>query len=249
MKKAFLLSIVFLATVLVSFRPGVTGPWNTASKAELKTAYDKAIAWFSENQSCSVNISYASYMDYTTLKPYDHSEGFYKRNRDNFHVSSMGITTIQNEKMCVVADTLNQIIILRKKATLNQGPVDAKGLSELLDNAASLKKQTLNSETAYRVEFKPNAAYSAFEFRVNSKGLFTSIIYFYSKEMQEDEEEKGAPKSKPRMEIAFSGYESNAKFDHQKEFSGKQFIKESTGKITLNDLYKHYELKDYRNIN
>lgn len=221
--------------------------WNASSKEELKAAYEKASSWFSSNTNCKVDLKYSSYTDYTSVKPYEESEGFYKRENGNLHILSMGITTIQNEKMCMIADTVNQIVILKNKAERDQSPLNSKALSDLLNNTAALKKQTISPElTAYRLEFKTNPMYSAFEFRVNSKGQFSNIIYYYSKEVKEDEEDKNSVTGKPRMEITFSAYQSNIKFDHDAEFSLKKFIKESAGKIALEDHYQGYELKDYR---
>ena len=248
MKKLFYIPLIFISLALVSFttKPKVTS-LDATSKEELKNAYEKAIAWFSNNSNCKVNIKYSSFTDHTTTKAYDQSVGFYERDKNNVHVSSMGITTIQNEKICLVVDSVNQIIVLKNKTELSTAPVDSKNLSELLDNVKSLKKQNIaEGGTLYQLEFKPNELYSSFEFKLNKNGLFSSITYYYSKERKEDEGDKNSIAGKPRMEIAFSGYESNVKFNYENEFSEKQFIKNISGKVILSDHYKKYELKDYR---
>lgn len=247
MKKYLFIPVIFISLALVSFtvKPKVVLV-DASSKEELKKAYEKAIEWFSSFPNCKVDIKYSSFTDHTSTKAYDQSVGFYKRDKNNVHVSSMGVTTIQNEKICLVVDTVNQIIVLKNKTELNTAPVDSKSLSELLDNVKSLKKQNAGDETLYQMEFKPNELYSSFEFRINTKGQFASITYYYSKEVKEDEDDKKSMIGKPRMEIAFSGYESNVKFNYENEFSEKRFVKETSGKITLNDHYKKYELKDYR---
>ena len=109
---------------------------------------------------------------------------------------------------------------------------------------AQSKKETEKFVPAF--EFKPNDLYAAFEFRVNAKGLFTLITNYYSTELQENEDDPNSLKGKPRMEIAFSGYQTNVKFDYNKEFSEKKFITENGGKIVLNKEFKNFELKDYR---
>lgn len=248
MKKVILIALILLSYICFSFTIMFqTISWETSSKEELRAAYEKAITWFTNNSNCKVDINYFSYSDYATTKPYDHSTGFYKRNNENLHSSAMGITTIQNEKLSLVIDTVNQIIVIKNKSEFNKTPVDSKSLSDLLDNVKSLKKQNRNEgETAYRLDFKPNELYSAFEFIINTKGQFTRIIYYYSREMQQDEENKNSLKGKPRMEINFSGYQTNTSFNYDKEFSEKIFLNEVAGKIVLNGNYKKYEMKDYR---
>jgi hypothetical protein len=248
MKKIFSIAVVFLSMTCISFTMrSKEMSWDASTKEELKGAYEKAIAWFSNNPTCKVNIKYSSYSDHTSTKPYEESQGFYKRSNGNLHISALGITTIQNEKMYLLADTVNQLIILKNKAEFNASPVDSKSLSDLLDHVKSLKKQNApEGEILYRLEFNPNDIYSAFEFKINTKGQFTDIIYYYSKEVKQEEDNKNSLIGKPRMEIAFSGYESNVNFNYDKEFSEKRFIKEVKGKITVNENYKKYELKDYR---
>jgi hypothetical protein len=246
MKKIFFISFIILDFSNLAFSLKSAG-WDTSSKEELKTVYEKATAWFSSTSNCSVNIAYSSFSDHVTQKAYDHSEGFYRRDNQFVHVSSMGITTIQNKKIGLVVDSINQYLVLRNKAEIVSSPVDNNSLTELLNNVKAIKKQSIaNGETAYRIEFRPNAIYEAFEFRINAKGLFTMITYYYDKEVQEDEDDPASLKGRPRMEIVFSGYQLNVKFDYDKEFSEKKYLEEKTGKIILNKEYRNFEVKDYR---
>ncbi|MFL5763548.1 MAG: hypothetical protein ACJ77K_06355 [Bacteroidia bacterium] len=219
--------------------------WESCSKAEISVAYEKAIQWFSGNSSCSVSLNYASFMNYTTLIPSDESSGFYRKSKTNFHVNSVGIRTLCNGQYCLVADTANQIIVLKNK-TEQTSPIGSKDLDNLLSHVQAMKKMDLkNGITAYRLEFKPNDIYTAFEFRTNSSGTFDRITYYYSKEAKEDEDDEKSPKGKPRMEISFSNYATNVKFS-EGEFSTAAYVKENGRKILLNEHYKNFELKDYR---
>jgi hypothetical protein len=238
---------VIVGLMILSHAQQVLGTttWQSCSKTEVSTAYQKAIQWFSANSSCSVSLNYASFMTYTSQKPYDQSMGFYKKNKNNLHVNSVGITTLCNGQYCLVADTANQIIILKNK-TEQASPVSSKNLDDLLNSVQAMKKMEMgNGVMAYRLEFKPNDIYSAFEFRTNASGTFDRIVYYYSKEAKEDEDDDKSPKGKPRMEISFSDYATNVKFG-EREFSTAAYVSEKAGQITLNEPFKNFELKDYR---
>jgi hypothetical protein len=111
----------------------------------------------------------------------------------------------------------------------------------------NLKKQKNETgEISYRLEFDTNSPLAASELKIDSKGLIIALKYFYSQEVQKDEEDENSVKGKPRMEISFTGYQTNLKFNYETEFSEKNYLKEEKGKLSLKSNYKGYELKDYR---
>lgn len=245
--KSKIVHILFIGFVCLSFsHKQKNAGWEVSSKEEFTGAYDKATAWFSKNMNYKVNVTYASFSDHNTVNAYEKSDGFYKRNKNYIHSSALGITTIQNEKMCITVDSLNALIVLNNKKQVNQTPVDLTALSELLNNVKSIKKQIVTStETTYQLEFKPNSTYSSYELKINDKGLLVGMKYFFSKEVKKEEGETTL-KGKPRIEVTFSNYQTNVNFAYEKEFSEKIFFKEENKKIVLNEKYKKFELKDYR---
>jgi hypothetical protein len=218
--------------------------WQKSTKEELMSAYNNAIAWFSKTVNYQVDIQYASYSNYFSAVPYDRSDGVYKKSNTNFYSAVLGVNITQNEKMRIVVDTAEKMIILNNKTQIDQ-PVDSKAFSGLLDNAGTIKKQTLASgEKAYRIEFK-NGTFSAYEFRVDAAGLIAEVKYFYAAEMEDGDDNKKV-KGKPRIEIRFSNYRTDQKFIYEKEFSEKKYFKTEGAKMVLADNYKNFELKDYR---
>lgn len=247
MKKINLLFPLICILSCFAFTEKKTASWENVPKEEVLQSYQNAISWFLTTQNFRVDIDYASYADHTGIKPVDKSPGFYKRNKNNLVSSAMGITTIQNDRICLMIDSVSQLIILKRKTDLTEKLFDSKSLSALLDNVSALKKRKdAEGGTTYRLEFKPNDLYEAFEFKLNEKGLFTKIISYYSRELQADEEDANSMRGKPRMEVTLKGYQANVKFNNEKEFSEALYIKEEKGKISLKENYKNYELKDYR---
>lgn len=221
--------------------------WEVSSKEELISVYQKSMEWFSKNTNYKVDVKYSSFSDHTIATPYDKSEGFYIRSNNNFHSMVLGVKTIQNERMRLVIDASSQIIIINNSAKNAQTPFDSRGFSELAEQLKAIKKQKNNiGEIIYRMEFKPNGLYKAYEFKINESGLLTGVRYYYAKEMKEDEEDENSLKGTPRVEIDYSSYQTNVSLNYEKEFSEKKYFKEEGKKITLNSEYKTFELKDYR---
>lgn len=246
-----ILSIFALSILICSFtNTRLISGWEKAEKPEVISVYEKAMGWFSTNENCKVTVQYASYTDHQSTKAYEQSNGYYKKDKKNIHTSALGIVTIQNEKVCFIVDSTNKMIVLKSKAELSQPIFDPKSFSESLDRVKALKKQKdEQGNMLYRIEYFPNAVYEASEFNVNEKGLITKVKYYYNKEVQENENNSKSLKGKPRLEITFSGYQTNVKFNYEKEFSEKYYLKDIGKNPVLNDNYKKFELKDYRFAN
>lgn len=247
MKYSIYIILFSIGLINFSFTKGqLLSSWETASKEEFLNASEKASVWFTKNTNYKVDIIYSSFKDHSSFDAHDVYSGFYKRQSNNFCSSAMGVLTIQNERIRLSVDTVNKLILLQNRSEINQSPTDMKTFSELLDRVKSIKKQsTENGNMSYRIDFKPNDLYSAYEFSVNNKGMLVGMKYLYSKELK-NEEDDNVIKGKPRLEVTFSNYQTDLKFNTEKEFSEKIYLKEEGKKIVLTDSYKHYELKDYR---
>jgi len=156
------------------------------------------------------------------------------------------ILTIQNEKYRISVDTVNHLMMLQNKTEIGQAVGDAKSFSDLLDRVKAIKKQKgENGSVSYKIDFNQNDLYSAYEFKINEKGYLVFMKYYYSKELKDEKEDKTVT-GKPRLEVVFSNYQTNVKFNYDKDFSEKQFIKEEGKKIIPIGSYSKYEFKDYR---
>lgn len=252
MKRKLLLQILVLLQLSNSIAASTQGTWIPAAKADVMDAYRNAAEWFVKTPNYQLSIRYASFVDYNTPVAYDHSEGSYIRYGKNVCSTMFGTTTVQNSSLRFLVDSTNQMIILNNAAPAGQSPVDLQSLSDLLDHVQSMKKQVLaGGNMLYRIEFKPNEEYSACEFELNEKGLFSKLYYYYSKEMSDEDEEgddaanRPVAKTRPRLEIAFTGYKQLNRVDEQ-VFSEKKYFRIAGGKVIPADKYKNYQVKDYR---
>ncbi len=239
--------ILFIAIAFSFTKKTMLPSWEVATKEEFTAVYEKSTGWFSKNLNYKVNVKYASYSDHSLAVAYEQSTGYFKRSNDFIHSSVLGIITVQNEKVCIMLDSLNQFIVVNSKKEVQQTLFDPKTFSELLSKVKSIKKQkSEKGETTYQLEFPTNGLYSKYEFQTNVQGLPSVMKYYYSKEMKKDEKDENSLKGKPRLEVSFSGYQTNVNFVYEKEFSEKQFLKIENNKIVLNEKYRNFEVKDYR---
>jgi len=251
-------TIVSFFICLCAFGAAATVPdnWKTASKADVLAGYQKAMDWFAKTGNYKITVAYASYTDHTTTSAFDQSSGYYIRNGKNVHSCMMGMHTIQNDRLRFAVDTVNKMIVLNDAGEVGKTLPDMNALSGLLDHVQSVQKlQLANGGSSYKITFKPNELYSAYEFELNEKGLLTKLKYFYSTELAEENDEeidsdapvkKEMPKSRPRLEVTFSNYETAFVPNYEKEFSEKKYLKAQGNKLIATEKYAAYTLKDYR---
>lgn len=230
---------------------GQTSGWAPCSKEEISAAYHKVCAWMIREESYSFNLSYSSYRDYFTVKKEDASVGLYKRSQDNFYCEALGITTLQNGHIKITVDSAERIIALTDPGTLgNAVLMEPETLVAYLANVKMIRKKEIGRTTLYRIDFRKNELFEAYEFQVKENGLLERLVYYYSERTEEEyPEEGGKPvtetKIKPRMEIEFSNYKSPVRFSNS-AFSEKPFIDLSGGKTRSSATLKDYKIIDYR---
>lgn len=231
---------------------GTPGAWEPVAKTELMSAYKKAADWFVKTSNYQLSVHYASFTDYTTRVAYDQSEGSYIRYGANVNNHAFGMTTIQNATFRFMVDSANQVIVLNNASPVSQSPVDDKSFSDLLDHVQSMKKLAIaGGSTLYRIEFRPNDLYTASEFVINEKGQLGKLCYYYSKAMSEEDDQgddaanRPVTKTKPRMEVMFSGYREPGHVDQQ-IFSEKKYFRIEKNRIIPSERYKNYTIRDYR---
>lgn len=223
--------------------------WQPASKEETVAAYKKVCDWFINTNSYSFSLKYTSYKSPTSNEVIESSEGSYKRSGKKFASVAIGIKTIQNEKVRIIIDTADKLIAIANPGNLSPAMQTSEELTKLLENVKLLRKKNSNGTTTYRIDFKKNELYDAYEFTINSKNLLEKLVYYYAEQTDKDygdgEEEKAIErKLKPRLEIVFSGYLAPSNVQDS-EFN-EQAIVLANNKISLLNKYKSYQVKDYR---
>lgn len=244
------LSIFLFLVCQIFFGQTNTPAWQVATKTEVIEAYQKACDWFVKTNSYKLKLKYVSYKNHISNEIKETSEGNYMRSANNYKTEALGILTEQNNEAKVVVDTLDKLIIISNPEALKFNLANTTDLLSLLNNTKSLKKKVAENNSTYRIDFKPNVLYDAYEFTVNTKGILESLVFYYSEKTEQDygnmaNEEPIKIKIKPRLAISFYDYETNVKLN-EKDFKVNDIVFNDAKKITLLNKYKHYQLKDYR---
>lgn len=213
-------------------------------------SYKNVCNWFINNTNYSFDIKYTSFKNHSSSEIIENSNGYYKRSGNKYVTQAVGIKTIQNEKLRMIVDTNDKVIAISNPSTLAPNIQSSEDLNKLLENVKSLKKKINGKTSVFRIDFKKNELYEAYEFAVNEKGLLEKLVYYYSEQTEKDygdgEEQKPVVvKIKPRLEIVFFNYQIPANIN-ESEFSDKSVVLAANSKITLLNKYKVYQLKDYR---
>lgn len=243
--------LVLYSTLLLSQNKS---DWEKVDKNEVVNAYQKACNWFSNTSSYSFNMTYTSYKDHYSKEVIETSNGFYKRSTNKFKSEIMGIRTIQNSSVRVVVDSADKLIAITDPGSLTPTMAGTDQLLEMLSNVKALKKKKSNYDVTYKIDFSKNELFESYEFSVDNNGLLEKLIYYYSEQDDKDfggDTDDGhfpiTSKIKPRLEILFSKYQYPIKVSSN-DFEIKGILLAENRKVTLNESYKSYSVKDYRTI-
>lgn len=250
--KKFLFALIYLNGLLLSAEE--MKPLEAISKSEFADSYEKAVNWFSTTPHYVVRFTYASYVDHSSLSPYETSEGVFANDGPRYYSNVLGTKTIVNEHFSFSVDSVQKLIVLNNTAVKSNMVMDKKGLNDFLANVTSVKKdKTQSGGVFYRLEFTPGMTYSSVEIELNEKGQLARQRFFYSTEVSENgnnddnaDRGKGALHGKPKLEITFSAYQDHISASFLKEFSEARYFTQSGNKIILQLAYRSYNLKDYR---
>jgi len=237
-------NIFYFSLLFLSFRPG-DATWVNVQKEEVLQDFTAVRNWFAKNQSYQLNLKYCSFENYTTIKSADESVGYFKKSKLNYHSVMMGIETVQNEKIRVIVDSVNKTILLAESGKELQNPFGEGLYSKMLDKCRALKKMDGPSEKKLRIEFPLTFHMDSYEIAIEKKEFIKKITLYYMKAISAEEDDKNTKKSKPRVEISFSGHKVNPVFSAQ-EFSTKRFVDFDGKNYKTTKLYSAYKIYDTR---
>src|SRR4051812_8108028 len=101
-------SIIIILFVFSVMAANAQSGWQPVSKTDLMAAYQKATDWFIKTPNYKLTVTYASFVDYTTVSAFEKSEASYIRFGQNVHTHVFDTHTIQNAGMKFIVDSVNQ---------------------------------------------------------------------------------------------------------------------------------------------
>ena len=242
MRKLIVIFLIFL--FCFSFHK-IKAQENTISKEEMGTVFESTSNWFKNTPSYSLDVTHASFENYTTDVPSDKITGYFKKEGGNYHSFLMGIHTIQNKQYKIVVDTSEKIIMVANPDQLTFISYTQEDYKVFLKNSTATRKIKTGRYTFYKVELPEENPMSSYELLVDEKGLLREVKWYYNKEVKMDAND---PESavKPSMSISFSGYQESPVFNYAETFSEAPYFAQKDGKLQLAPAYMSFKLLDQR---
>lgn len=234
------LKYLFMITApVLSF--GQSAEWKEVSKEQAGKVFEKVNNWFKNTPAYSLNITHASYESYTSLVPAEKSEGYFKKQENNYHSFLLGIHTVQNISYRVVIDTTGHMILVAHPDKSIWEAYTTGDYATSLESCLSVKASETEKETRYRLEFSEEHPLQAYELIIGKDGLLKEVISYYRNRKNED----GTAEITPRLSITFSGYNLKPLFV-KNEFDDKKYFTDNNNMLALTKEYKDYKLSDQR---
>lgn len=244
--RSIIRNIVYSLAIITAFaftRQG-SGYWKEISKDELVKALKEVDNQYRSLETYSLTVTHASYKDYTASVPADKATGYFIKDKNNYHSFLLGIHTIQNSRIKVVADTSSKVIILANPDKVMSNAFSQADLEAGLKACRLVKVIELNKEKTYRMEFAENYPFTAYEMKLSKDGLVKELVMFYNRSVQTDPDDKNSPKVKPRVVISFSGFNKDAVA--KSEFDETRYVAIAAGQVKLAEKYRTFKVLDQR---
>jgi hypothetical protein len=240
------ISCFFYTCLLVCLFVEVTKAQSVSiSKEEMGKVFEKTNTWFRATNAYSLDVTHASYENYTTPVPADRAEGYFKKEGNNYHSFLMGIHTIQNSQYKIVIDTAQKVIVVANPDQLAWLAYTQDDYKVVLKSATATRMRKTGRYTFYRVELSEQNPMGAYEFLIDENGLAREISWYYNKEVKL-EENNAASAVKPRMSISFSDYQENPSFNFTETFSEAPYFFKKNDQLLVTENYIKYQLLDQR---
>ncbi|HWY97770.1 MAG TPA: hypothetical protein VNY36_01685 [Bacteroidia bacterium] len=246
MNKKLKIQITGIGMLLMSFVSVYgRGPqqWLDISKDSLSATMEALNSHFAHMHNYSVKVTDESFASYTASTFHQKFSGYFKRDGESFHSYLGDVNTIQNKDYRISVDSVKKIIMISDPVDYLNQILTASDYSALLKVCTKVKISHTGDQSSYRLEFASGYPMIAYEITLKDS-LPEKIVIYYSKAVKGANENISA---KPRMEIYFNNWVTNAKVP-KSEFNAEKYLSKQGNKFILNPPYSaaKYKLLDER---
>jgi hypothetical protein len=220
------------------------GQWTEAKKEDMSKILEALNNHFLKMHYYSMNITDASYADYTTLVYHEKSAGYFIRQADHFHSFILGVHTLQDKYCRLIVDSSQKKMMISDPMDYFDQSLNFSDYNELFKLCSKIQVAHSPNQIAYRMEFAKGSPYSAYQITLKDS-LPQKIVMYYSNPVQGSGEKM---KAVPRMEITFDNWKTNSAV-HQDNWQISKYVdfNKKENKYTLKTPYAgKYTLFDGR---
>lgn len=187
--------------------------------------FRKVNANYEQHSNLRMEIVYTLFPSYTSTTVKDKQTGVYMKQGQKQYSNLLGIESLYNERLTVVADHNDKVLVLADPFKQKREAVPFN-IDSLLLQFSSVKYSEINGRKVYTLTFENRQffEYKKIEIHINSSSWFIDKMIFYFKEQVNlDEENEEALKDSPRLEIVYKNITTEPTFEPN-QFSEKRFI-------------------------
>jgi hypothetical protein len=192
----------------------------------------------------SMDMTYNLYSSFITMQIHSTEKGFFLHTVDNEYLKISNMENFTTPEYSLVIDNSGKVMLLRAAVKKSLSPINMDIGMEMVANVLPLEFE--KGLRGYQFVFKTNVSIETDAITVifDKSYIITKIILFYRYTGLKDPDIS----PKPRLEIIYSNLQVNPKYDESIFEIGK-YVKKVNNNAIPTDLYKSFQLLDYRNQN
>lgn len=177
--------------------------WRPLESSELTEILKQVNRRFTDNDDYRVDVQMASFRGHASTAAYDTSSGFYARSGLRYHMFQLGIHAIQDNKVRVMVDPSDHLIIV---ANLEKdiGPLNDLQLDLMSKMSSKASIEDLQKGKRIRMEYGPGHQYERIVFTVNKDYWVTRVEMYFAEAITERPEDPIETAKKPKVIMTFS---------------------------------------------
>lgn len=216
--------------------------WATTTWEIFEQTFDKASVQYKASQYY-VDLKYSSFKGLNSTQPFETSIGYYQKNGKFQQNYIMGITTIQDDKIKLTLDSINQIVAINYAVGDLNNTLSKEEFEQSKKMIETLKKGESESGIKFQVNYVPTSPVRTIEYSFNKKGELKSMSIYYAEQKEYEDEEGNVKKDHVWLKIEFLRFENKIA---KKELKISELVLESNNEFKLKPLYRDFELVDFR---
>jgi hypothetical protein len=200
---------------------------------------------YSGSEKLQMDVNYTLFPSYTSTVAFEKEKGVFMKQGTSTYSCLLGIVSLSNSRVSVTLDSNEQAIVVADPADRRSGTPSLVDVDTLLQMCSSIEyKEQEGGLKFYKLKFDgvTFSEYNAIEVYIDGKTNFISrLMLYYRVEMDLDEEGPKCAKDRPRLEIVYTGINTNPVFS-ENQFSETSMIKYSGKAYVAASSYSKYRV-------
>ncbi len=204
---------------------------------------------FIQNDKYSLDMSFIVYPSYTSKKPISVSKGNFYKSGFNYKNEIDGVISIQNSSYLMLVDPFVEKILVSEASKKRMSPLPVSSIDSILKYYCKSYITTIGNTQdkltlTYNDKLENLEPYNRIEILYNTTSFIPSkIIFYYSQEVELDDE--GKIIGKPRLEMEIYNFNVHPTIPST-IFSLKSYLIKKDNQFLASSQYSNYEVSDIR---